>query len=242
MNYLLTFLFLLPATLLFSQKHGKTAAKKEVEASASVGVIALPEFNLLYRGYNNMVQFAVPGNADSVWIEGKGVLVIMSENGRGIAKITGTGREVSMTLKSCSGKDTLGHGTYLFRVANLPRPDIYWGPHPLEGAEQRSDSMLFCSNAFFAKYPPEIPLKAAFEVTSVEYLIDGKVYAHTGKLVTEEVRSAIEAAEQGSEISITRIQVEGPGGRMQYLDLLKRIKTSPKGTPFQPEVIRWAED
>ena len=95
------------------------------------GTISLPEMNMLYRNYNNIVEFAVSGMYDSSWVVGNNVE--LTRSGRGyIARVTGTGREVSMCTYSVYGKDTTCQGVFKYRVSNLPDPSIYLGAIAIE--------------------------------------------------------------------------------------------------------------
>ncbi|MBI3239071.1 MAG: hypothetical protein HYZ43_09570, partial [Flavobacteriia bacterium] len=89
------------------------------------GTISLPEMNMLYRGYNNIVEFAVNGQYDSIWVRGNGVNLTASGD-QYIARISTTAREASISLYSNIGNDTTAHGVFKYRVSNLPLPTIYW--------------------------------------------------------------------------------------------------------------------
>jgi len=192
------------------------------------GTISLPEMNMLYRNYNNIVEFAVSGIYDSSWVVGSGVELTRSGNAY-IAHVTGTGREASMKVYSVYGKETTCHGVYKFRVSNLPKPSIYLGAIPLTDLSKCSESAFLTMTKLFAKYPPEIPLKAVFEVGEVVIKVGDKIITSTGKSLSDEFLLAFENAEAGTEISFVTVEFRGPL-KDTIVGPFNRIKQSPKGT------------
>jgi hypothetical protein len=197
------------------------------------GTISLPEMNMLYRGYNNIVEFAVNGQYDSVWVKGDGVEVTQVEN-QYIARISSTKREVSMTLYSRMGDNITEHGVFRYRVSNLPLPSIYWGIFQLNGIHFPSlnDSTFLLMERIFAKYPPEIPLKASFEVGEMKIRIGDTTYTNKGKTISEEIIAAYINAEQGTVFTIESVEVNGPIKATVY-GPYTRTKLTPRGKVFK---------
>jgi hypothetical protein len=193
------------------------------------GAIGLPDMNLLYRGYNNIVEFAVNGQYDSVWVEGDGVVVSQVEN-QYVARISSTGREVSMTLYSRMGDEITEHGVFKYRVSNLPQPTIYWETIPASEFSTISESAFCKVRSIYAKYPPEVPLKASFEVGTYAIKVGDRRILCQGKSLPEEFFQAFELAEQGTVITLEDVKVKGSDGRTTMQGPFSRIKQSPKGT------------
>jgi len=192
------------------------------------GTISLPEMNMLYRNYNNIVEFAVSGMYDSSWVVGNNVE--LTRWGRGyIARVTGTGREASMCTYSVYGKDTTCHGVFKYRVSNLPDPSIYLGPILMSSLKYCPESSFSPSTSVFAKYPPEITLKASFEVGEVIIKVGDQTIISHGKSLSNEFLLAYENAEEGTEITFVSIGFNGPKKGI-VLGPFTRIKQSPKGT------------
>jgi hypothetical protein len=198
------------------------------------GTISLPEMNMLYRGYNNIVEYAVSGQYDSIWLVGNGVSLTATGN-QYIARISTTAREVSISLYSNYGNDTTEHGVFKYRVSNLPLPSIYIGSVPIEGINDLSESTFLAMTKFFAKYPPEIPLKATFEVKSVSIKIGDVHVLNVGRSYTAEFLKAFEAAEEGTVITYESFNIEGPSGIHTIIGPFTRIKKSKKGSTFFDE-------
>jgi hypothetical protein len=130
------------------------------------GVIGMPEMNMLYRNYNNLIEVGVGGIHDHYWIEGYGVILTAREGHRGqfIGGIPGgTGKTASIAVKTVNGQDTVTLAAYQYRISNLPMPTIYWGTLEMEQIKSYPDSLMAQMAFFFAKYPAQIPLKVNFE-------------------------------------------------------------------------------
>lgn len=221
------------------------AAKNQVRkpsAATIQGVIALPELNMIYRNYNNVATYAVSSEVDSVWIEGKGIHFSPSDKNRGVLRVTGTDRTVSATIKALSGKDTISCGTTTFRVSNLPKPTLYFGPEELENLAQQGDSAFFAQRLFFAKYPAQIPLRASFEIREVHYAFsDGRTYVQTGKRMPDDLLKMVESLSPGAVITITKIIVVGPE-EFVYNQPVRVVKKAPKNASYPEKNVLRAID
>lgn len=197
------------------------------------GTISLPEINTLYRDYNNIVEFAINGQYDQMWLSGNGVTLIASDD-HYIARVGNSGREVSISLYSRNGSDTTLHDIYTYRVSNLPLPSIYWGVFQLNGIHFPSlnDSIFLLTERIFVKYPPEIPLKASFEVGEMKIRIGDSTYTNKGKTISKEIIAAYINAEQGTVFTIESVEVNGPIKATVY-GPYTRTKLTPRGRVFK---------
>jgi len=130
------------------------------------GNVSLPELNVLYRGYDNKVS-AVASGYDQTNVTGAGVT--LSKSGDGWVAKPGSAKTCTITVagKSSVTNKSVNLGTFTFRVSNLPDPELYWG-----GAKN-GDKGSKAERKLFAKYPPEIPLNAAFKVVDWECQVPG---------------------------------------------------------------------
>ncbi|MES2554688.1 MAG: hypothetical protein V4604_00980 [Bacteroidota bacterium] len=206
------------------------------------GTISLPEMNILYRNYNNIVEFAVNKQYDDMWVSGSGVSLTRSGE-QYIARVHTPSREVSISLYSNFGNDTTLHGAFKFRTSNLPLPTIYWGTLSLNGSQFQSinDSNFLQMGMVFAKYPPEIPLKASFEVGEMKIRIGDSTYMNKGKTVSKEIIDAYINAEQGTVFTIESVEVRGPIHEIITIPFT-RTKSTAKGKRFNfPKGILYSE-
>ncbi len=172
------------------------------------GAISLPELNVLYRGYNNVVS-AVASGFDQTVLTADGASVTKSGENY-IAKPAGSGREATLTV---SGKNSVTGKTerllsQKFRVSNLPDPELYWGA--VKSGEKGSTA----ETRLFAKYGPEIPLNAQFNITKWECSIPGAQGAPpsgTGNVLSPQAVNLIKQAKPGMTVSFI-CNVTGPDG------------------------------
>ena len=169
------------------------------------GSIELPEMNVLYRGYPNKAEATASGYDKSI-LSGTGVSI--SGSGPYIVKPTGSGRTAYLSV---SGRNTAtGQTVQLkkveYRVSNLPDPEIYWGGSKNGERASKSETRLF------AKYGPEIPLKAEFTIKSWECSIPGasRPIIGTGSNIAA-ASGLLRAAPAGSMVSFI-CKVVGPDG------------------------------
>lgn len=105
---------------------------------------------------------------DQTILGGTGVSITKSANAY-IVKPTGSGREATLSVsgKSTATGKTANLKTVKYRVSNLPDPELYWGATKSGEKGNRNETKLF------AKYPPEIPLNAVFNIVDWECTIPG---------------------------------------------------------------------
>ena len=90
------------------------------------GTVSLPEMNVLYRGYKNIVQ-GVASGYDQTILAGNGVT--LTKTATGYVGSPGAGRECSITVsgKNSVTNKTVSLGQFKFRVSNLPPPAVFLG-------------------------------------------------------------------------------------------------------------------
>ena len=195
----------LNGTVAIKKKSGEVKSEKwerVIKIVKPMGTVSLPEMNVLYRGYKNKVDGVASGYAQTI-LSGNGVT--LTKNGTGYIGSPGAARECSITV---SGKNTVTNktvslGVFKFRVSNLPAPQVYLGT--LGTGQSVSKSAVGSMNKLFAKYPPEIPLNAAFDVASWEVNVSGapRSVSGTGAMLSTEALSLLKQAKAGSKVSIS---------------------------------------
>ena len=169
------------------------------------GSIELPELNVLYRGYPNKVDPTASGYPTTI-LTGSNCSVSKSGNVY-IAK-PGAGKKAYLTVsgKSADGK-TVQLKKVEYRVSNLPDPELYWG-----AAKNGQKGSKF-ETKLFAKYPPEIPLNASFQILSWECQVPGaagRPPSGSGSNISA-ASGLLRAAKPGSQVSFI-CKVKGPDG------------------------------
>ena len=170
------------------------------------GTVSLPELNVLYKGYNNIVE-GVASGYDQTILNGNGVTLSKSGN-QYIGRVSGAGRTATISI---SGKNTVTNktvslGTFTFRVMNLPPPTLFFGAVEDGGKASKAETRLF------ARYA-DSPLKAEFSVQTWELNVAGapRPAKGSGNTLNADGISLMKQAKPGSTISFMT-QVKGPDG------------------------------
>ncbi|TNF47782.1 MAG: hypothetical protein EP305_06965 [Bacteroidetes bacterium] len=188
--------------------------EKTVRIMKPSGTVSLPNLNMLYLGYDNEVEGVASGYDETI-LSGTGVNLRKSGN-RWIADPHKV-RNATITVwgkNNVSGKK-VSLGTYNFRVSRLPDPTIYFGAaKDGEKANNREKNL-------FAKYTPDVPLNATFDVKSWEMVISGMPGAPpkgAGNILSSEAQSLLRQARPGTTVTFF-LQIEGK-------DKIRRNKTA----------------
>jgi len=86
---------------------------------------------------------------------------------------------------------------------------------------------------FFAKYPPDNPLIACFDVVEIRLKVGAESYVNQGKKLSDEFLTMLENAEKGTTITVESVLINGPSGRKEIFGPYTHVKTSPKGKHFK---------
>lgn len=175
------------------------------------GTVTLPDMNVLYRGYPNVVTGVASGYDQTILAGASNVS--LSKNGATWIGSPGAGNEAVISV---SGKNTVTGktqplGRFTFRVRPLPKPSIFVGATGAGGKISANPGGLN------AGYPPEIPLKANFTVLDWEVQVSGimgKAQGNGSSL--SGVNKILGQAKSGSSVMI-EAGVKGPDGRVNRI-------------------------
>lgn len=171
---------------------------KTVHVMKPSGSIEIPEYNVLYRTYENMVDPTASGFPETI-LTGTNVSI---KKVNGIYSVTpsGSGREATLTV---SGKTADGKIVQLkritYKIFPLPKPDLYWGGAAPGEPGDRNNQFLN------VKYGPGIPLKADFTIVNWECQVSGasgQTKRGTGKNISS-AQNYIKAAPKGSLVTFS---------------------------------------
>lgn len=184
---------------------------KTIQIIKPSGTVSLPEMNVLYRGYQNIVQGAATGFPEFS-LNGAGN-VSLSKSGDHFVATPGSGRtaNISISGKSTNGKST-NLGNFEFRVKNMPKADLYLGA--LGPDQDAPAGTVKAQRQLFAKYGDEIALKASFKVVAWELNVTGapKPTSGTGNTLSGEAIRYLAQVRPGNIVSLSTFYV-GPDGR-----------------------------
>ncbi|MFK8036997.1 MAG: hypothetical protein AB8B74_01810 [Crocinitomicaceae bacterium] len=140
-----------------------------------MGVVALPEMRVLYRGYQNKVEGTASGfPADRVSLSGSGCNI--SKSGKGWVATVGSGvREATISVigrKPNGGSANLG--AFKFKVKKLPPPTVYFGGITNGQTPGVSNVKANLASGIKCRYDESVPLtNVTFKVVSGTVSVDG---------------------------------------------------------------------
>jgi gliding motility-associated protein GldM len=187
---------------------------KTIQIIKPSGTVSLPEMNVLYRGYNNIVQGAATG-FPSFSLSGGGNVSLSQSGDHYVAK-PGSGRTANISVigKSANGKST-SLGNFEFRVKNMPKADLYLGA--LGPDMDAPAGTIKAQNRLFAKYGDEIALKAVFNVVSWKLTITGapQPVSGNGSSLSPQAMAYLRQVRPGTLVSVTAFYTEPSGKRIK---------------------------
>ena len=111
-------------------------------------IASMPEYNLLYRGYNNIVILGALDYKGNFKIESDGCSISKIE---GNAYYVRASSERTATIKFVNDKKKV-LDSVVFRVSNLPKPSLF-----LCSSEGNGYKSSVSCHQLFVKYPANIP-------------------------------------------------------------------------------------
>lgn len=201
-------------TVAIKKKSGSTKSEPwshTIKIMKPEGTVTLPEMNVLYRGYKNVVTGVASGYDQTVLTGTSNVS--LSKSGLTWIGSPGAGTTAIITVsgKSSITNKTVALGKFEFRVKALPKPSIFVGATASGGKISTNPGGLN------AGYPPEIPLKAQFSVLDWEASVTGIMGKKKGQGSSlQGIGSLLGQAKPGSMV-IIEAGVRGPDGKVNRI-------------------------
>ncbi|WP_430404469.1 hypothetical protein [Fluviicola sp.] len=170
------------------------------------GTVSLPKLNVLYKGFDNVIEGVASGYDQTVLV-GSGVNLTKSVNpNQHIARVTGAGKTAAIDIYGVNSlsKKKVKLGSYSFRVMILPDPEFYFGATESGGKVPPGETRLFI------RYKNS-PLDAKFDLLSWELSTNNSPRPEKGKgnQISVDGMRLIKQARSGSIINI-RMDYMGP--------------------------------
>lgn len=199
----------LSGTVSIKNKSGLTKTenwKHTIKIMKPQGTVSLPHLNVLYKGYDNVVE-GVASGYDQTILNGDGVSLSKSSNpDQQIARVTTSGKTASINIYGMSSvsKKKVKLGTYSFRVMILPDPEFYFGASEAGGKVPPGETRLF------SRYKNS-PLNAKFDIVSWELSTANSPRPEKGRgsQISAEGLKLIKQARPGSIINF-KLEYMGP--------------------------------
>ncbi len=169
-------------------------------AQLAQGFIAIPEYNVLYRGYGNKL-FVGATNGDTTLRLVSDKCLFERVGDYWIAKPKTGDRELTITIVNSSNEVL---GSYTYRLSNLPAPQLYLGTILTGGKE--SPETLQANTTLFARYPPEVVINGQFQIESWELSIVGEKAESikgNGPELSAEARDKLKTVKPGTKVKFT---------------------------------------
>ncbi len=154
-------------------------------SSFSQGVVGMPEFNVLYHGYDNIVQLGFQDGLIDVSLKAEGAILTKTSNGYIVRTVKGSRQtEIIGTLKN---GDTVCH--YSYRNMTLPKPVLFWGTGVDGGVASSEESLLVL------RCPAGVIFENEFNIIDWKVTIGDQTIRGKGDHLNDEVRKCIYSQE-----------------------------------------------
>jgi hypothetical protein len=160
-------------------------------------VVENSTFNVLYRGYENIVQLGSDiGDTSLTVVCGPGLTTIPM--GKGKFKVLVSGSSSMSTITVANKKNTLF--TQAYKIKSLPTPELIWGS--TNSGQSVSDRS---TDKIAVLYPDNVPLNAPFTIVSYTVSAKGvsKTFSGTGSRLTRAILEWLEQLPDGTSVTIT---------------------------------------
>lgn len=186
--------------------------------SFSQVALGFPEYNVVYRGYDNKIKIGAGSETAFLDLESDQAQIYRTDSCF-ILKPHASAKNITVIARNFKDKNVVG--TWQFRVLNLPVPTVFWGVSPAGTAVVTLDKtnlrVGYDDNSFLEN--------AGFEV--VNYQVNSPLIATplpqiSGGAITQEVIDSLTKAKSANkgkpvEFNVT-LQVKGRDGLIRKMN------------------------
>lgn len=197
----------LNGTVSIKNKSGQTKTENwshTIKIMRPQGTVSLPQLNVLYKGYNNIVE-GVASGYDQTILNGNGVSLSKSGN-QHIAKVTTSGRTANIDVYGVNSvsKKRVKLGSFPFRIMTLPNPEFFFG------AVEEGGKISPAEKNLFSRYKNS-PLDAKFTILNWELSLNTAPRPEKGKgsRISEEATRLLRQGRPGTIVNI-KMDYVGP--------------------------------
>jgi hypothetical protein len=185
--------------------------------SFSQVALAIPEYNVVYRGYDNKLKIGAGAETAFLDLESEEAQIYRTDSCF-ILKPTGSAKTITVIARNFKDKKVVG--TWQFRVLNLPAPTISWGMVPDGSVVVTLDKV----NLRAGYDENSILENPGFEIVNYQVnspLIEKPLSPINGNAITQEVLDALTQAKstnKGNAVTFSVIlQVKGKDGLIRKM-------------------------
>lgn len=178
-----------------------------------MGVVALPEMRILYRGYDNIVEGTASGfDPDKVTLSGSGCTLSSKGKGQYIARVRGgKSAKISVSGKKDDG-GSVNLGSFDFKVKALPTPALYLGG--IKNGASPGLSSVKAQSKVSCRYDETVPLTGvSFTIQSGTVTVEGlkkRGKVNSGGSLDANAKSILKQS-RGKQVTIM-VNYRGPDG------------------------------
>lgn len=162
-------------------------------------VIENPVHNVLYRGYDNIVQLGSDvGDSSLTIVGGPGVSVTAQKNGKYLVRVTGDMKTATLSVNSKKGNSISRQLTASYYLRSLPAPELFWGEFANgKTVTDRSENRLI------VRYPDDCLIDLPCNVISYSATASGqsKQFSGSGDRLTAALSEWLEQLPEGTSVT-----------------------------------------
>ena len=186
------------------------------------GAISQPEFQVLYRDYDNQLIGAVSGYPNYKLIAKSNVTLTQTSKGYIARPSSGQLAEIAIVGVTEDGTTTQ-IGSYNYKIRKLPKPLVFLGG--IENGSTVTKQVIAAQRKIFTRYDESIPLTATF--TPVTYRVSVSSYPReipgTGDVLNQDALRIINQARSGDRVTIN-VEYREPSGRIKKVNAFFTIQ------------------
>ena len=197
----------LSGTVSIKNKSGQTKTENwshTIKIMRPQGTVSLPQLNVLYKGYNNIVE-GVASGYDQTSLIGNGVSLSKSGS-QHIAKVTTSGRTANIDIYGVNSvsKKRVKLGSFPFRIMTLPNPEFFFG------AVEEGGKISPAEKNLFTRYKNS-PLDAKFTILNWELSLNTAPRPEKGKgnRISDEATKLLRQGRPGTIVNV-KMDYVGP--------------------------------
>ena len=116
-------------------------------SAQQMAVISVDKNNYVYAGIENPISIAIPGiKSSDISVEATGGVINKVDDGKYTFMPSANNKVATIDVYSGSGDEKIGHGSFSFRIKQIPAPDCYLGAFNLSENPNIPKSTLKVSN------------------------------------------------------------------------------------------------
>jgi gliding motility-associated protein GldM len=203
----------LTGTISIKNKNGLIKKEKwnhEVLVMKPQGSIEMPQFNLLYRGYENIIVPTASGYNETI-LTGNNVTIIKKSDHYIVKPGNGGVAKLVVTGKNSATNDSKVLKSITYKVVDLPDPVLFWGSSKTGGNANSSRVLI-------PKFEPGNPLNVNWNIIKWECSsssLRGAPPTGSGNNISQ-ANALINASPKGTMISFLAT-VTGPDNRKRQI-------------------------